>query len=432
MRKLPALCFLAVWLLITSVSGAVAQPGSPDTTFGRDGRVVTDFGSPAVSRAIAIQSDGKIVVAGRIGRFRIGGVPSELRDFAVARYRPNGSLDPTFGRDGVIRTDVTGKIDAATQILIQPDGMIIVAGIGGQSAAFEPISNFALVRYAPDGTLDEGFGTDGKVTTDFGFRDGIQAVALQPDGKIVAAGYSFDDLGDGAIALAFARYNGDGSLDATFGTGGKVVTVGGQVLAVSVQPDGKILAAGAACCDSGGGEFLVLARYSSGGSLDTSFGDNGIVKTPAGAFSFYGSMIFAPDGSIFASGFSRFSNPKCLSNGFSVAHFTADGGLDASFGHHGVVITIISCSSYAKAVTVQPDGKVVATGFAFPGDEGVFAVVRYNTDGSRDQTFGRHGKVTTHFDQVNAAATALAIDADGRAVAAGVADRDFALARYLG
>ncbi len=149
-------------------------------------------------------------------------------------------------------------------------------------------------------------------------------------------------------------------------------------------------------------------------------------------------MTFAPDGSIYVPGFLHYSRPSCTCDGFSVVHFKADGTLDASFGNDRVVPTIVGSpvGSFAQAVTVQSDGKVLAAGFTFrfhgATSLGLFALVRYNADGSRDQTFGSHGRVVTRFGDDDAMAVDVRIDAEGRAVAAGTAGRDFALARYLG
>ena len=423
----------AMLLSIGLAPWASAGPGDLDTSFGEYGQVLTDFGVRAKGTAIAIQSDGRIVVAGRTRGSRF---TTEQADFAVARYLPDGKLDPTFGADGLVTTDISGQIDSASQVLLQPDGKIIVAGTGDRTAASEPISDFAVIRYTADGRLDQGFGTDGKVTTDFGFTEAVLALALQSDGKIVAGGYSFDDPGDGPSFSALARYNSDGSLDASFGTDGTVLTPGGEVMALSIQPDDRILVVGGGCCSKVGEYVFRLARYYPDGSLDTSFGDQGFVTTHTIRFQgpFSDAVVFGADGSIFAAGFQHYSNERCSCNAFAVVKLSPLGNLDSSFGHDGEVQTIIGSSSYANAVAVLADGKVVAAGFAFPygGGLGKFAVVRYNADGSRDQTFGRHGKVVTQFGRRPAKAAAVGIDADGRAIVAGIAGRQFASARYLG
>ncbi len=423
-------CWLPLLSLVLGASSVPTAPGSLDPTFGDAGRVLTSFESRGVARAIAIQDDGKIVIVGRIGTYRTGPAGG-TRDIAVTRYLPDGSLDLTFGTGGVARTDVTGGIDAASQVVVQPDGMIVAGGVGGRTVASEPVSDFALVRYQSDGSPDGGFGSAGRVTTDFGFRDGVQALTLQPDGKIIAAGYSFDDVGDGPIHIAIARYEPDGALDGTFGTGGMVATIDGQAMAVSVQSDGAILVAGASCCDTQTGEWVFkLLRYLPDGSPDPSFGDDGVVATPARLDP--SGMTFAPDGSVFATGFQRFNNAHCSSNAFAVGHFRADGTLDVEFGHDGVARTIVSCSSYALGVTTQTEGRIMAVGVAYPHNRAMFAVVRYRQDGSRDLTFGSNGKVTTSFGPAPAVAQSVAVDEQGRAVVVGGAGPAFAVARYLG
>src|SRR5262249_51395919 len=177
-------------------------------------------------------------------------------NFAVARYNADGTLDTTFSFDGKVTTDFGGD-DRAFSVAIQADGKIVVAG----ASLTNPGDDFALARYNPDGSLDAGFGTGGKVTTAFGSGlDHANACTIQADGKIVAVGA---DGGD----FALARYNSDGSLDGTFGTGGKVTTdFGGQLeeaFGVAMQADGKIVAAGAA---AGG---FALARYYPDGHLDS-------------------------------------------------------------------------------------------------------------------------------------------------------------------
>jgi len=214
--------------------------------------VTTDFGGSDYGFSVALQPDGKIVVAGYAGG-----------DFALARYNSDGALDTSFGSGGKVTTDFGGSYHPdGFSVALQPDGKIVVAGYAG--------GDFALARYNSDGALDTSFGSGGKVTTDFGGSDAGYSVALQPDGKIVVAGYA-------GLDFALARYNSDGALDTSFGTGGKVTTdfSGGRDVGYSValQPDGKIVVAGYAGVD------FALARYNSDGALDTSFGSGGKVTT---------------------------------------------------------------------------------------------------------------------------------------------------------
>jgi uncharacterized delta-60 repeat protein len=221
--------------------------GDPDTTFGTQGKVLTDFGGDDRAEAVALQSDGQIVVAGRSDG-----------DFALARYTTTGALDPTFDGDGRVTTDFSGGQDGALAVAIQPNSEIVVAGTTDQAGS----SDFALARYLPDGSLDAssdpleaGFGVDGRVTTDFGGTDPELAsgIVVQPNGRIVVVGSALGDF-------ALVRYAFDGSLDTTFGSSGTLTTdFGGTDVgeAVLLQANGAIVAAGT----TGAGDDFALARY---------------------------------------------------------------------------------------------------------------------------------------------------------------------------
>jgi uncharacterized delta-60 repeat protein len=446
--RLLALCLIAMVPLGASVSPALAEgPGSLDLAFGRAGRVVTGFGAGSGGRAMGTLSDGRIVVAGDQGSYiDLGGHLEDDNDFAVARYMSSGALDMSFGRDGQVTTDVGGKGDKVEVALTLPSGETLVAGYALTRyirRCCNPDTDFAIVRYNSNGTLHHHFGDDGRVLTDFRNGDGVDALVVQADGMILAGGWSYTADGTN-LAFALARYEDDGSLDQSFGEGGKVLTEidQGSLRALSLQPDGKILAAGAGCCTDDGQDLLLLIRYNVDGSIDTSFGVNGIVTTPTGSFSFEGDTVFASDGSIFAAGFGYVDlpNENCSCPTFAVAHFNADGTWDRSFGGDGQVLAFARGSSYAYGMAVQADGKIVAAGVLYK-TRGSFALARFDSDGSRDQTFGRHGKVITRFDHYrDVYARAVAIDSLGRIVTAGRVGNDnyagriggFALARYLG
>lgn len=247
--------------------------GTLDNSFGSAGKVLTDFfGNDDGAEAVALQSDGKILVAGWVTTLNMaGGIQTR---FGIARYTPDGIIDTGFGSAGRVVTLFTNEFldHEAFSVLVQPDNRVIVAGwtTGPQGGA-----DFALARYASDGTLDPSFGDAGKVTTDFENRgnERIRSMVLQPDGKIVAAGFS--DLRASHERFAIARYNPDGTLDSSFGSGGKVTTVifsGGfhsQIHAVTLQPDGKIVGIGYALFTNG--NHMTIARY---------IGDSAAVPTP--------------------------------------------------------------------------------------------------------------------------------------------------------
>ena len=275
------LFMLLATLLLDLPVPALAAPGDLDPSFDGDGRVLTDFRSGRFSgfdsvNALVVHPNGKLVVAGsRTVLVPFGLVRLAVPRFALARYNPDGSLDRSFGGDGRVSTRF-GFSSGARALVLQPDGKPVAAGVSGLGTAPE---DFALARYNPDGNLDTSFGTGGLVRTDFGGGELAAALVLQPDGKLVAAGVNFFDED-----IALARYNPDGNLDTSFGSGGLVRTdFGGSesVSALVLQPDGKLVAAGFGRVGRVGS--FVLARYSPNGSIDTSFGAGGMALTSSAA-----------------------------------------------------------------------------------------------------------------------------------------------------
>jgi uncharacterized delta-60 repeat protein len=406
---------------VTGKDFTAMPSGTLDTGFGTGGKVTTAIGtSHENAYAVAIQGDGKIVAAGY-------SVIGSKADFALARYNSDGGLDTGFGTGGKVTTAIGAGNDYAYAVAIQVDGKIVVAGSSNNGGN----DDFALARYNIDGSLDTGFGTGGKVTTAIGSStDCANAVAIQGDGKIVVAGKAANGS-DGDFALA--RYNSDGSLDTGFGTGGKVTTNIGTYSdianAVAIQGDGKIVAAGYSI--SSNWDFA-LVRYNSDGSLDTGFGTGGTVTTDIGTSSLdiANAVAIQGDGKIVAAGG---ANTGTLD--FALARYNSDGSLDAGFGTGGKVTTAIGTGAdLANAVAIQGDGKIVAAGKAANGGNDDFALARYNSDGSLDTGFGTGGKVTTAIGTSNDWLQAVAIQGDGKIVVAGSSysgsNWDFAVARY--
>ena len=336
--------------------------GSLDDTFSDDGRVMTRIGSTSFGRAVAVEPDGKIVVAG------FAAVNGRER-FAVARYKPNGRLDRTFSGDGILTTPFMPFGRArGFDLAIQPDGRIVVAGDAGR--------RFALARYKPSGLLDPSFGGDGKVTTRFrapsGSAVGARGVALEPDGRIVAAGTAY--------GFAVARYKPHGTLDATFSGDGKVITQflgSGDGSDVAIQSDGKIVVGGTS--RGPGGLRFALARYKPHGTLDTTFGGDGRVVTSFGhGFDAELNAVALPrDGRIVAAGFRQ--SVSCLGCArFALSRYNpAHGGLDRSFGGDGRVVTRMTHNAAVDDLAVQADRKIVAAGNAYVNHRDRFALARY-------------------------------------------------------
>jgi len=264
--------------------------GSLDTTFSGDGKVTKDFGGGdnGTFGGLAIQSDGKIVIAGYMDNGSNG-------DFAVYRYLPNGTLDTTFHGDGMVNTGFgSGRIDVATDLAIASGGKLVV--VGSTCDGSEENCNFAIARFNPNGSLDTTFSADGKVTTDFGGSDNGWGMVIQSNGKIVMAGYS-EVPGDSRFALT--RYNPNGSLDTTFSADGKVLTnpilgVNDWIYGLVIQSDGKLVVAGMTG-DFGSREFI-LARYNSNGSLDNTFSGNGWLTTDFGGDDYAYDIAIQTDG----------------------------------------------------------------------------------------------------------------------------------------
>lgn len=429
---------LALLLSYTAPTPVRADDGDLDKSFGAGGKVITDFfGSEDEATAVTIQSDGKIIAVGSTSKPFV----NANRDFAIARYNTDGSLDTSFGSGGKVATDFFGKNDFALAAAIQQDGKIVAAGrhfkIGTDAASTGYY--FAAARYDSDGSLDTSFGSGGKVTGDIGELD---AIAIQNDGKILVAGFTFSGSGfEITTAFALARYNGDGSLDTSFGSGGKITTdfFGGGIVAprtnvraVSIQSDGKIVAAGSVYNSAKRSSFFGLARYNDDGSLDTSFGSGGKVTTAILDGSSAMALAIHSDGKIVAAGS---GGPKDAFPGFAVARYNSDGSLDTSFGSGGkATADFFGSGSIVRAVAFGADGEIIAVGSVSKGAKGNdFAVARYNSDGSLDTRFGGSGKVFTELSKdEDDDAEAVAIQSDGQIVAVGATDTgaDFALARY--
>jgi uncharacterized delta-60 repeat protein len=282
--------------------------GTLDASFDGDGMALVDFGDEASARAVALQRDGNVVLAGRVDRpFGAGCCVS---DFAVARLTSTGLPDTSFGGDGRVVTDflpgTDNGQDAAHALLVQADGRILAAGSGVGAAGSV---DFAVARYRADGSLDPTFSNDGRVTSDFvGFFDEIRGLALDHEGRLVAGGQSceFPGTSDEVCDFGLARYTSRGTLDPRFGRQGRVRTdlgadLGEGIRGVVLQQDGRIVAAGQTT--GPGGPDVGLARYRPDGRLDRSFGVDGVVITPVSpATDEVGGLALAPAARVVVAG----------------------------------------------------------------------------------------------------------------------------------
>jgi uncharacterized delta-60 repeat protein len=392
---------------------ALGADGDLDPLFGDDGTVTTSFPIGSFATAVAVQSDGKIVAVGAAAGASIDG------EFAIARYEPAGDLDETFGEGGTVVTPIAGgNGDEARSVAIQANGRIVVAGT-------DSWRKWALVRYRPDGTLDETFGDGGIVRTNFTAGDDVAwDVAIQADGRIVAVG----GAGYGQSGFQVARYRRDGSLDPAFGDGGRVVTRyrGANARAVALQPDGRIVVAGY------NGFGLALARYRQDGRLDRSFSGNGRVGPVVwGIFALAvalqpdGRIVVGGDFDIFAFGLARFRRDGRLDRSFGgdgVVREEVDG---VEQGASGIVI-----QPNGRIVATGSSGPHEYGDDTIPR----FVLIRRLADGRRDTSFGVGGEVTTFFEGGARAHGSAGDGAGRIVVVGGSGEGSigsFALARYV-
>jgi uncharacterized delta-60 repeat protein len=334
--------------------------GTPDPTFGDGGRVRTDFGGRFdEALAVAVQPDGRIVVAGSSG-------DATGTDMAVARYTRDGSLDASFDGDGMALVDFGGD-SVARGVALQRDGKVVVAGWAVQPAGTGCCSaDFALARLTPGGALDRSFGGDGRVATDFlpgveNGQDAAHAVLVRPDGRILAAGGAGADFG-------IARYRADGALDPAFGGDGRVSTdfVGDRDEArdLAVDSHGGVVAGGQSCQPPGPSDEdcdFALARYRAGGQLDRRFGNHGRVRTDLGAEVGEGvrGVILQRDGRIVAGGDTQGPGGSDV----GLARYRHDGRLDPAFGSGGLVIASVSpVTDEVGGLARGPAGRLLVAG----------------------------------------------------------------------
>lgn len=341
--------------------------GSLDSSFSFDGLVATDFAGDVDSASgVAIQPDGKIVAVGVSSTGPAG-------NFALARYMSDGTLDPDFGVGGKVVTDFAGDYDAAFSIAIQADGKLVVAGESGGGGT----KHFAVARYNPDGTLDADFDADGKLVTDFaGFDSGAADVTIQADEMILVTGFASNGVD---VDFALARYQADGGLDNGFGTGGKVLTDflgnGDFGRSAAIQADGKIVVAGSAF--NGADNDFALARYNPDGTLDADFEANGKLITNFGGDDYAYDVLVQPDGKIIAGGQTDIGGGA---ENFALARYYPDGTLDAGFSVDGKVVNDFA-GGYdgIRGMALLDDGKILAAGSAFTSSTDI-ALARYLTD----------------------------------------------------
>ncbi|WP_211204022.1 leucine-rich repeat domain-containing protein [Chloroherpeton thalassium] len=416
-KKLRVFTLLCVMVTLVYGQKTLGQtPGSLDERFGVGGKVVAPIGAGSTtnryyndgcrSSALVRQSDGKLVVAG-----------ADSSHFALMRYHSDGLLDSAFGTNGKVVAKV-GSNSYAAGLIQQSDGKLVAVGAANDQNVF------AVVRINSDGTVDSTFGTNGSitinVTLDLLIEHEALAVIQRADGKLIVAGY--------AVGLEIVCFNQDGTLDESFGVGGKVSSKDGMPHAMVLQSDGKIVVVGYSNWTYG----FFVNRYTASGVIDNTFGTNGTTQV-----SFYGLIDGGSSSSSPAYAVTQQSDGKLVIVGsdnnerygggdsqsdFVLARLNTDGSLDSSFNGDGRILIDNNCYiEELKDVVQQPDGKLVVGGYASNGLNEFWELLRYNTDGTLDSSFGSNGAAIIDLGSKDEKLSSLVLLPNGNFIAGGYA-----------
>jgi uncharacterized delta-60 repeat protein len=356
---------------IASPSGPTFTPaiGVLDTSFNSpNGSIIQPIDSDDFGQSLAIQPDGKILLGGSCHN-------GSNWDFCIARFNSNGTLDTSFGTSGKVIQPIGSSHDYGQSLAIQADGKILLGGYCRNGIYHD----FCIARFNSDGSLDNSFGTNGKVTQDIGSYDDYgYSLTIEPDGKILLGGACYTSN----IDFCIARFNSNGTLDTSFKSPHGYITqpIGSSVdsgYSLAIQPDGKILLGGT--CLNGSDYDFCIARFNSNGTLDTTFGSSGKVIQNIGSANDGGySLVIQPDGKILLGGY--------CSNGinwdFCIARFETNGSPDtsSSFGTSGngkVIQSIGSADDFGQSLAIQPDGKILLGGRCNSGSNWDFCIARF-------------------------------------------------------
>jgi|GEM_PF-1978703 len=431
----PRTCFFARFsapltavliVILLSVTNASAASGTLDPTFGANGIAAIQFnGLPSSARDIALQADGKIVVLGNVK------LSDEQSKKFITRFNGNGTLDSTFGVGGTVLVEV--EAFAGTRLALQPDGKVIVGGLSN--------GNFAVIRFNNNGTLDTAFGVNGLGRLDLNdARGSVADMATQPDGKIILVGdhtLGYSNFTD----IFVARFKSNGATDETF------VANGYNIIdrtyfpnnrynygkSVALQADGKIILSGNMMNNDGKAD-LALTRLNTNGLVDTAtFGANGKGGTttliPPDFQNSQGALVIQPDGRIIVGGVTT-SGSNYTNKNLTLARYTANGNLDTTFGGTGVVITDFGNNEQVDGLVVQADGRILVAGKTSNLDSSDVLLARYNNDGSLDTSFGTSGRVITDFGNSVDSAAGMIQQSDGKALVIGSSGENAILARF--
>ncbi|SFQ55366.1 T9SS type A sorting domain-containing protein [Parafilimonas terrae] len=376
-----------------------AQPGTLDRSFGDTGVVITPIYGELLT--IGLQSDGKIIAAG-------ASTSLDKDGSTLARYLNDGTIDSSFGENGI--STLNNQAAVYSLAILDDDNIIVLA----------TNNNIVLAKYLSDGKLDSTFGVNGQTIKAFpGKEIFMRAVKVQQDGKIVATGGAFLSS-ESEYKIFTARFNTNGSPDESFGNDGYTMLDGFVANSLLIQPDGKIVVGG----DTGLDDMFITARYLPDGSLDESFGNNGVVTTKISNHrSYINALALQPDDKIIAVGSKDYGE-----GGMLAVRYMPDGSLDESFGDAGFTNLNFNNGSEAYSTLLQPDGKIILSGACNNFSD--FAMARLKTNGIIDSSFGENGLLITDAGG-EAISNSASLQKDGKIILGGSDySTNFILARY--
>jgi uncharacterized delta-60 repeat protein len=413
---------------------ALTQTVTLDPSFGNGGKVFTHISNLSdVGRAMIIQPDGKIIVGGYSFDSQY------VYSMSLVRYNSNGTLDVSFGVNGIVRFHPSSGASECFSLALLPDGKILAGGFDWSYMQF-----FAIVRFKPNGIVDSSFGVNGVARTNFGANSNIvESLALQADEKIIAGGQQLKNVYNFDREMILARFESNGVLDTTFGNRGQVITdlniSDDECKSIAIQPDGKILAGGWGQQDlsSNRKNDFVVIRYNSNGNLDSTFDSDGIAQIDfwngiQAGDDLLEELALLPDGKILVSGGERDGGV------FKLARLNVTGNLDSSFGINGeAVFTDFSFTGSYTSLNILPNNSFYATGAISQG--GNFCIMKYKENGTLDSSFGNNGYVISDLGNPNDYSYASIVQPDNKIVLAGTSgygsednnSYDFSIARYI-
>ncbi len=420
---------ICILIFLGFSSNCKAQAGSLDSTFSDDGILIDEIGSYTISQAIdiALSADGKLVIVGHVWN-------GSTNDIAVTRYNSDGTLDTSFGDDGIKVFVLSSILSIMSDIQIQADGKILIAGF--MDLGVGDALDMTIIRLNADGNLDSSFSNDGIQTIDInGDADYVISLKIQPDGKILAAG--FTGLTESDFALI--RLLPNGNLDSSFnGTGIVTYNFGSSYdrgYAVDLMSDGRIILAGS--MSNGLSEDLGIIRYNSNGTFDNTFSDDGIstLTLSSGNDNCFGLSI-QPDGKMVLIGTAYLTSST---NQIAAARLNIDGSLDNTFSDDGIqLVDLGNNSDWGLDLVIQPNGQILIAGMTAPQGYTDFSLVRLQSNGSLDNSFGIGGFVTTPLNTDGDSPAAMALQNDGKVILVGQVSYEsvdavkLAAVRYLG